>query len=439
MDWREEYERKSISAEEAAKVVKSGDYVVFGGGGPEPVAFGLALAARKEELHNITLYVRGVTTDFAWYSPGWEDSFRVEVPFVFPLVQRAVRERRCEFCVGDLVPGDRPLRANKTIDVVCLQVSPPDEKGDCSFGASLWSKKSLVKIAKVAIGEVNKNFIRTHGDNSIHVSEFDYFIEHLSSGKTPGGGDLLGRGVTEPGTVEEGIAQHVASLIKDGDTLEIGLGRASECIPRFNVLNDKGDLGWHSENTPRGIATLVRNGVVTGKRKTLHKGKAVATAVGGGTKEEMEFINMNPVFELYCSDYVLDPRVIAAHDNMVAINSALAVDLTGQIASESLGPLLISGSGGNVPFTIGALLSKGGRSITVLPSTAQKGTVSRIVPQLPGGTIVSVPRALADFVVTEFGIACLRGKTQRERALELTSIAHPDFRSVLRKEALSLF
>jgi 4-hydroxybutyrate CoA-transferase len=180
-------------------------------------------------------------------------------------------------------------------------------------------------------------------------------------------------------------------------------------------------------------------GVITGKYKTFHKGKVVSTACGGGTKEEMDFINMNPTFELYSSDYILDCRNIAANDNMVAVNAALAIDLTGQIAAESVGPVMVSGTGGQLAFAVGSNLSKGGRNITVLPSIAQGGKVSRIVPELQLGSVVSVPRTLADKVVTEYGIANLKGKTQRQRAEELINIAHPDFREELRSRMLGLF
>ncbi len=189
----------------------------------------------------------------------------------------------------------------------------------------------------------------------------------------------------------------------------------------------------------RGTASLIKKGVINGSRKALNKNIAIATACGGGTKEEMDFFHMNPLLELHGSNYVLDPRIIGSHDNMVAMNSALAVDLTGQISAESLGPLMISGTGGQLAFAIGAYLSKGGRNITVLPSTAKGGSRSRIVPQFELGTIVSVPRTLADIVITEHGIAKLKGKTQRQRAEELIAIAHPDFRSELRNEAKKLF
>ncbi|MFC1919247.1 acetyl-CoA hydrolase/transferase family protein, partial [Chloroflexota bacterium] len=228
------------------------------------------------------------------------------------------------------------------------------------------------------------------------------------------------------------------SIIQDGDTIEVGVGGVAEWMLQLGVLDQKQDLGVHSENLPRGMASLVMKGVVTGKYKTVNTEKVVSTACGGGTHEEMDFINMNPTFLLYGSDYVLDPRVIASHDNMVAINSALEVDLTGQIAAESIGPGMISGAGGQMAFAIGAALSKGGRNVTVLPSTAKQGTVSTIVPLLQQGTVITVPRTLADIVVTEHGIARLRGKTQRQRAEELISIAHPNFKADLRKATNSL-
>lgn len=293
--------------------------------------------------------------------------------------------------------------------------------------------------ARIALAEVNKNLIRTYGDNFIHVSEIDYFVEHTPSGRMPGTTDLLGRRSTGPGEREEKINQYVSSIIRDGDCLEIGVGGTAEWLLRLGAFNDKQDLGWHSENTPPGVVGLVRSGVITGECKTNHKGKVVATACGGSSKEDMDFINMNPLFELYESDYVLDPRVIAANDNVVAINSAVAIDLTGQIDAESVGPRMVSGTGGQLAFAIGANLSKEGRNITAMPSTARGGTISRIVPILEAGSVVTVPRTLADIVVTEYGIARLKGKNQRQRAQELIAIAHPDFRADLKKEAQRLF
>jgi 4-hydroxybutyrate CoA-transferase len=320
-----------------------------------------------------------------------------------------------------------------------LELSPPDAHGYCSFGASVWTKKTECRSAKRVLAEINKNLIRTYGDNFIHVSEVDYFVEHTPSGRQPRGTDLLGRKDVQPGEAEKAIAGYVTELVKDGDTLQVGVGATSEWCCTLGTFENKVDMGWHSETTPRGIIKLIRDGVITGKHKTLNANKAVATACGGGTKEDMDFVNMNPIFELHSAEYCLDVRVIAQHDNMVAINSAVSVDFAGQIAAESIGPRVISGAGGQTAFAIGSFLSKGGRNITVMTSTAGGGKVSRITPLLAEGTIVTVPRTISDYVITEYGIAHIKGKTQRKRALELIGIAHPDFRAELKKEAEKLY
>lgn len=435
-NWQEEYKRKLVSPEEAVQVVKSGDSVSFTYG-MEPLALGLALAARKEELKDVKVWVPTPGRDFGWYSPGWEDSFQIELGYILPIVREMAFERRADHTIHPFIPyNESTLRE---VDALLIELSTPDEHGFCSFGASVWGKKRMVRKAKKVLAEVNSNLIRTYGDNYVHISEIDFFVEHPPTGRLPGATDLLGRKTVEPGSVEKQIAEYVSSLIKDGDTLQIGVGSTSEWVARVGVLDNKHDLGWHSETTPRGIIKLVREGVITGQRKTLNPGKVVAIAVGGGTKEDMDFVNNNPMFELYDGDYVLHPRTFAAQDNMAAINSAISVDLTGQVSAESIGPVVVSGTGGQLAFAIGAQVSKGGRFITTMPSTAKSGTISRIVPLLETGTVVTIPRTLADIVVTEYGIAHLRGRTQRERAEALIAIAHPDFRAELEREAKKLY
>lgn len=437
MSWKEEYERKMVSPEKSVEVINSGDNVSFAYG-LEPLDLSMALIARSSELKNINLLVPAPGRDFPWYEPGWEDIFDVNVGYILPIARNMIEERRGDYLVSGLFWAEDPS-VRKQVDVLLIQLSTPDDHGYCSFGASLWDKKRAVSAAKVVLAEVNKHLIRTYGDNFIHVSEIDYFVEHTPTGKPPGAKDILGRKTAGPGGVEKSIAQNIGTLVDDGDTVEVGVGGTAEWILKLGVLEDKNDLGWHSENCPRGTATLIKDGVITGKRKTINPNKAVATACGGGTKEEMDFFNMNPAMELYASNYILDPKVIGAHDNMIAINSALAVDLTGQIAAESLGPVMISGTGGQLAFATGAYLSKGGRNVTALPSTAKEGSQSRIVSQFAPGTIVTVPRTLADIIVTEHGIARLKGKTQRQRAEELIAISHPNFQSQLKKEAKKLF
>jgi 4-hydroxybutyrate CoA-transferase len=437
MDWQEEYKRKLISAEQAASMVKSGDRLVFAAG-REAFSIGLAVAARKDELKNISVYAPSPGYDFGWYDPGWQDSFDVAIGLPTITCQDAVDARLVDVAIGTLIPFEEGPDAPKA-DVLLTEVSPPDEHGFCSFGASLWNKHKQVHEAKVTIAEVNNNLIRTYGDNYIHFSEIDYFVEHVSQGGAPGMGTLGGRTPKEPEPYQKKITQNVASLIRDGDTIQIGIGRTTEPLVKLGIFSGRRDLGWHSEATPPGVISLVREGVINGSRKTLHPGKVVITSIGGSSREEMEWVNMNPLFMLVDVAYLEDIRVIAAHDNFVAINNALMIDLSGQIGAETLGTRIMSQAGGQIPFVFGATLSKGGRAITCLPSTAQGGKVSRIVPTLPQGTVVTIQRNLADLIVTEYGVARLKGKTLRQRAQELINIAHPDFREELKREAARLY
>jgi len=436
IDWQDQYKSKFISAEEAAKLVKSGDRVAFTPG-REAFAIGLAIAARKEELKGVKIFASSPGYDFGWYNPGWDDSFAVTIGLPTATCQEAVDNKWVDFYTSDLIPF-RNCELATEADILLAEVSPPDRLGFCSFGASLWNKKTVIRGAKLTIAEVNKNLIRTYGENYIHVSEIDYFVEHISSGAAPGMGSLGGREIKKPAPYMKRIVENVSELLKDGDTIQIGIGRTTEPLVQLGILNDRKDIGVHSEATPPGIISLVRAGVVNGKRKTINPEKVTVTSIGGSTREEMDWVNNNPLFELVDVEYLEDIRVIAAHDNMVAINNALAIDIGGQITAESLGTRYMSGAGGQIPFVIGALLSKGGRAITVLPSTAQNGTVSRIVPLHSEGTVVTIQRNCADYIVTEYGIAHVRGKTLRQRALELINIAHPDFRAELKQKAQEL-
>ena len=436
-DWEEEYKGKQISAEEAANFVKSGDYVVFSAG-RETFTIGLAIAARKEELKGVRLFLPTPGYDFGWYDPGWEDSFDITIMMPTATCQEAVDARRVDVNFGTLVPFYMVQELMEP-DILLIELSPPDERGFCSFGQSLWNKKRHIRQAKLVIAEVNKNLIRTGGDNFVHVSEIDYFVEHISTGGAPGTGSLAGRAKRETEPYLKDIVGYLSPLIRDRDTVQIGIGRSTEPLVQLGLLDNKNDLGWHSEATPPGIISLIKEGVINGKYKNIHKEIAVVTSLGGGTREEMEWANNNPLFWLVDVEYLEDIRVIAAHDNMVAINQALCIDLTGQIAADTLGGRILSVAGGQIPFVTGASLSKGGRSVTVLPSTAQGGKTSRIVPILPPGTAVTTLRNLAQYIVTEYGIVNLWGKSIRQRAEELISIAHPDFRAELKKEAQNLF
>jgi len=438
MDWEKEYKKKFISAEEAANLVKPGDSVVFTWG-REAFATGLAIAARKEELKDIKLFMPTPGYDFGWYDEGWQDSFDLTIYMPTATCQDAVDNKRLDYIPGTPVSMNRLNLFSQSGDIVLTEVSSPDEKGFCSFGQSLWNKKAQIKKAKTVIAEVNDKLIRTHGENFIHVSEIDYFVEHISSGGSVGKGSLAGRSLKEPDPYLKDIAGYVSELIKDGDTIQIGVGRTTEPLVRLGLLDNKNDLGLHTEATPPMVITLVKQGVINGKYKTVNTGKVVTTSLGGGSREEMAWASNNPIFELVTVDYLEDIQVIASHDNMVAINNALAIDLTGQITAESLGGRILSVSGGQFPFAVGSLMSKGGRFVTVLPSTALEGKASRILPNLPENTVITVPRTCADYVVTEYGIAKLWGKSVRERAKGLIDISHPDFRDELMQKAKEMY
>lgn len=326
----------------------------------------------EREVKGVQIVAPSPGYDFGWYDSGFKDSFEVSVLAPTATCQEALDKGICNYIPGGLLPFT-PLEEGKRPDIVITEISPPNENGFCSFGQSLWNKKSHIRRGILVIAEVNKNLIRTYGDNFVHVSEIDYFVEHISSGAGPASGSLAGRALKEPESFHKQIANNVAELIKDGDTIQIGVGRVTEHLVRLGMLDDKHDIGYHSEATAPGIIPLVKKGIITGDRKTVNPGKVVVTSLGGGTKEEMEWTNNNPLFHLVDVGYLEDPRVIGAHDNMVAINNALAVDLAGQITAESIGSRLIAGSGGQVPFVIGAWLSKGGRPITILSSTALGG------------------------------------------------------------------
>jgi len=300
----------------------------------------------------------------------------------------------------------------------------------------VWFSPTMIRNANVVIAEVHEDFIRTGGQNSVHVSQINHFTEAASEPRRI----TLARRKDEEIPIVEVICTIVASdLIRDGDTLQIGVGTVSAALAPY--LKDKVDLGVHTELITGGIAELARDGVISGRRKTLHPGKVVASALAVIGRDERELIDGNPLFELYEFSYVDDLRIIMQHDNMVAVNNAIMVDLTGQVAAETIGTRIWTGTGGQTAFALGSSYSRGGRSIIVLPSShiVAGEHVSRIVPTLPDGTVVTVPRTFVDSVVTEHGIATLQGKTVRERIGELIAIAHPDFRAELKRQALRLY
>lgn len=418
-----------MEPEAAVRLVSSGDVVAIPIGSITPNLCD-ALFARGDELHDIDLVVCAPFVDPGWFEPG-HPSFSTHVElFNTSVARKSVNDGRSDFVS---MPFSRRFKATRERgggrfdpDVVLLSVGPPDRFGFCSFGISMWNKASYARQARIVLAEVFDGYPRTGGANQIHVSEIDAFV--------PGGAPRPLTGRQTP-SFPIALAGFVNELVQDGDTVQIGTGAMTAQLILAGALEGKEELGIHSEISVPGMNGLVLSGVVTGSRKTRHPGKFVATALTASTTEEIEFIHENPVYEVYDVEYTNDIQVIASHDNMLAINNAMSVDLTGQIAAETIGPDLWSGPGGQLEFVIGAMLSKGGRSVTVLPSTARDGELSRITLHHEPGTVVTVPRQFADFVVTEYGIARLFGKSDRERTDELISIAHPDHRAELRRQA----
>ncbi len=440
MDWQNECTARLATAAEAVKVVKSGDRVAI----PvysNPSLIAEALAHRLNELTGVTILIGATASDLPWYRPDAARAFMIEPWYTSPYLPKPIRQmvndKRSDHRVCPSALLTKTLEEGRADiqppDVVLLDVSPPDHNGFVSFGGGVWDKKELIRYSRTAIAEVNRSFIRTGGDNFVHLREIDHFVELSGSEefRPPFPAIELSDQVKK-------IAAHVAPLIRDGDTIEVGAGSTSEAIVAAGIFAGRNDLGWHTERIPRGGVELVRQGIFTGAHKTLHRGKAVATAIAF-SREERDFVNQNPTFELYGVAYVNHLRTISAHDNMVAINNALRVDLTGQVVADSFGPQMFTGTGGLPEYAIASVYAKGGRSIIVLPSTTSDGRISRIVPLMEEGSFVTSPRQFTDYVVTEYGVARLFGKTQRRRAEELIAIAHPDFRPELEKAAKRVF
>lgn len=424
MSWQDIYRSRLISAEEAAKKIKSGDRVVFGHAVGEPVDVVAEMVKNKERYENVEIVHMVAMGKGEYTKPEMAPHFRHNAFFVGASTRDAVNEGRGDFtpCFFSEIP--RLFRSGSMpVDVALIQLSRPDEHGYCSFGVSNDYTKPAAECAKLVIAEVNDQMPRTMGDCFIHVSEVDYFVETSNP--------IVELKPPKIGDVERAIGQNCASLIEDGSTLQLGIGAIPDAVLLF--LKDKKDLGIHSEMFSDGVVELVEAGVITNKRKTLHKGKMVVTFLMG-TKRLYDFVDNNPSVEMYPVDYVNDPYVIRQNYKMVSINSCIQVDFMGQVASESIGLKQFSGVGGQVDYVRGAGMAEGGKSIIAMPSTASGGKISRIVPLLDEGSAVTTSRNDVQYIVTEYGVAELRGKTLKQRAKSLIQIAHPDFRPQLIEE-----
>ena len=421
MTWSEEYQRKRMSAAQALEAVESGARVWIQSGCGTPSVLVDALVARAPELHNVEI-IHMKTLGAADYTrPEYEGHFRHRGLFLGDNVRDAVRNGRADYTPIFLSEIEGLFESGALqLDVVLMQVSPPDEHGYVSLGTTVDCTQALLHCAPIAIAEVNRQMPRTHGDTAVHISRISAIVETDRP--------LLELEAESATEVHTRVARNVASLIPDGATLQTGIGAISEAV--LHCLTDKRDLGIHTEMVPDGAIDLMESGVINGARKTLHRGKAVAAFVLG-TRRLFDYIHENPAFEFRLISYTNDPFVVAQNDRMVAINGALQVDMTGQVCADSIGTRPYSGFGGQVDFIRGAARSKGGVPIIALPSTARGGTVSRIVPMLePGGGVVT-SRADVHYVVTEHGVAYLHGKTLRERAEALIAIADPRFQAEL--------
>jgi 4-hydroxybutyrate CoA-transferase len=419
---------KLVSAEEAVRRIAPGMRVFLTGNCSVPQRLLAALVRRAPELHDVEI-VQVLTVGPAEYvAPGMERHLRVNTLFISDNVRAAVNEGRADFTPCFLSEIPRLFRTGQLpLDAALVHVSPPDEHGFCSFGIEVGITKPAAQAAKVIIAEMNPRMPRTLGDSFIHVSKLSYIVpvDYPLPEVRMGASD----------EVVQRIADHVAGLIPDGATLQTGIGAIPDAV--LARLAHHKDLGIHTELFSDGIIDLITRGVITGERKTLHPGKVVAGFVLG-TQRLYDFIHDNPVIELHPTDYVNDPFVIAQNARMVAINSAIEVDLTGQVSADSIGPRLYSGVGGQLDFIYGASRSPGGVPIIALPSTALGGQASRIVATLKPGAGVTTTRNHVRFVVTEHGVADLYGKTIRQRARRLIEIAAPAFRETLEREARAL-
>jgi acyl-CoA hydrolase len=423
MSWAIEYKRKLRTPEEALRWVQSGMRVYIQSGCAEPETLVEALIRRAPFVHDVEV-VHMMTLGRADYvAPEMEEHFRHNALFIGPNVRNAVNEGRADYTPVNLSEIESLFESGAMpIDVALIQLSPPNAHGFCSFGVGVDTSLTAVKVARYAVAQVNEEMPRTHGDSLVHVSQIDAFVEDsrpLCEFRRP-----------EIADVQWDVARNVAGLIEDGAVLQTGIGSIPDAVLQF--LMDRKDLGVHSELVTDSVIPLIEAGVLSGRRKTFRPGKIILGFVLG-TRRLFDLVDDNPMFEFHPTAYANDPDLIAQNDNMVAINSALQIDLTGQVSSDSIGTYFFSGIGGQVDFLRGASRSKGGKPIIALPSTAENGTVSRITPVLSPGAGVVIPRASVHYVVTEYGVANLHGRTIRERAKALIEIAHPKFREQLCK------
>ncbi|HEY3356525.1 MAG TPA: acetyl-CoA hydrolase/transferase C-terminal domain-containing protein [Polyangia bacterium] len=424
MSWIDTYMRKRVSPEDAVRVIKSGDTIYLQADTGVPQQLVRAMTARKDELTGVKVVHILAIGDLPYLQPGMETHFRHLALFTGANARKPVAEGRAEFIPIFLSEIPALFTKELPLDVALVHVSPPDEHGFCSFGTSINVTKPAAEAAKVVVAQVNANMPRSMGDSFIHVSKLDHVVEVA---------DMLPELRPEPaGELYQTIAAHIAALIPDGATLQMGIGAIPDAVLPY--LREKRDLGVHTEMFADGLMELLEEGVINNAKKTLHRGKVVASFFMG-TRKLYDYVDNNPFFEFHPSHYTNDPFIIAQNDSMIAINSAIEVDLTGQVCADSMGYDIYSGIGGQVDFIRGAARSKGGKPIIALPSTAKGDAMTRIVPCLKPGAGVVTSRGDVHYVVTEYGVAYLHGKSIPQRVRALIDISHPKFREELSRVA----
>ncbi len=431
-EWRRKYPEKFLPEEEIFRRIRRGSRIFVGTGCGEPqhllTSFVKWVEAHPKALLGTEIFQVWSLGVSAYTEPKFRDNFRANSFFVGPSTRRAVNEGEADYTPIFLskVPG--LLREGFIpIDVALVQTSPPDPHGYLSLGISVDITKVAVESADLVVAQVNRHMPRTHGDGFLHLEEVDFVV--------PWDEPLLEYEERLPDEVSQRIGKHVSSLVEDGDTLQVGYGSIPNAV--LSNLGDRRHLGIHSELFTDGMVELMKSGTIDNSKKRVDRGKAVASFCMG-KKATYDFLNDNPAVEFRTVDYTNDPLIIARQHHMVAINSALEIDLTGQATAESIGGFFYSGLGGQADFMRGAALARHGKAVLVLQSTAEGGRVSRIVPRLKEGAGVTLNRGDVQYVVTEHGVAYLHGKSVRERAMELIRLAHPDFRPWLIEEAKKL-
>jgi 4-hydroxybutyrate CoA-transferase len=421
MSWEDEYKRRLQTADQALQRVQSGMRVYIQPGCAEPETLVEALMRRATYVNDVEI-VHMMTMGCAPYTaPEMAGHFRHNAMFIGPNVRDAINDGRADYTPINLSEIEDLFESGAMpIDVALLQLSPPDSHGFCSFGISVDTSLTAAKCACFVIAQINDQMPRTYGDSFVHVNDLDAIVESSRP--------LCEAKPAKTNETHTSIARHVAGLIDDGAVLQTGIGGIPAAVLPF--LMDRKDLGVHTEMISDELIPLIEAGVITGARKNF-KPRKIIVGFGLGTRKLFEFVDNNPIFEFHPTGYTNHPIFIGRNDNMIAINSALQVDLTGQVCSDSIGNQFYSGIGGQVDFMRGAAYSKGGKPIIALSSTVKNGTISRIVPTLSPGAGVVTSRGLVRYVVTEYGVAFLHGKSVRERAKALIEIAHPKFRDEL--------